>query len=102
MGQPPTRCTSAIHRVTLGLRSVQTTWWFTAQAGTTRPTSEAIGSAVHARMDSARALPTIGMWALASDSATDSGSEPGHIPGGGRMDGAGATIITTNTSVSIM
>src|SRR5438445_648020 len=52
-------------------------------------------------MDLARALPTIGGWALASGSATDSGSEPGPIPGGGRMDGAGATIITMITSVSI-
>jgi len=39
--------------------------------------------------------------ALASGSAPDSGSEPGPIPGGGRMDGDGATIMTTITSVSI-
>src|SRR6266403_1802632 len=52
-------------------------------------------------MDSARASPTIGMWALASDSATDSGSEPGAIHGGVRLDGDGATIMTTITSASI-
>src|SRR6266850_7859136 len=95
MDQPPTRCMSVIHLVTLALRSVRTTSWFTARAGPTRRISEAIGWAVRALMDLAQASLAIGTWALASGSATDSGSEPGPIPGGGRMDGDGATTITT-------
>src|SRR2546422_7105955 len=97
MGPPPTMCTSVTHLAISAPRSVQTTLWFTARVGTTRRTSEAIGSAVLAPMDSARALPTIGGWGLASGSATDSGLEPGPIPGGAPMDGAGATIMTTIT-----
>src|SRR4051812_45361316 len=72
-----------------------------ARAGTTLLTSEAIGSAVHARMDSARASPTIGTWDSASDSATGSGLEPGHGHGGARTVGDGGTITTTIISASI-
>src|SRR5258708_2807005 len=101
MAQRQTWPTSAIHLVTSALRSVQTTSLFTARAGPTRPILEAIGSAVRARMVSGPASPTIGTWALASDSATDSGSGPGLNPGGVRTDGAGATITSTITLASI-
>src|SRR5712672_3614385 len=101
MAQLPTRCTSAIHRVISALRSARTTSWFTARAGPTPRISEVIGSAVRAHMDLARASPTIGTSALASDSATDYGSDAGHSPGGGRTAGDGATIITTITSALI-
>src|SRR5258708_5747773 len=52
-------------------------------------------------MDSARALPTIGTSASASDLATDYGSEPGLSPGGVRTDGDDGTITTTIMSASI-
>src|SRR5437867_10420571 len=101
MGQPPTMCTSVTHLAISALRSARTTSWFTARAGPTRPTLEAIGSAVRAPMDSAQALPIIGEWALVSVSAKGSGSEPGSIPGGGRMDGAGATVMDAIMLASI-
>src|SRR6267142_771605 len=103
MARPLTLCTSAIRRVTLALRSVQTTLWFTARVGTTRRISEVIGSAVRARMGSARASPTTGTSALASDSAPDYGSDAGLSPGGGPTggDGATTTIIITITSALI-
>ena len=44
-------------------------------------------------LDSAQALPTIGTRASVSDSATDSGLEPGLSRGGGRTDGDGAITI---------
>src|SRR2546428_12846283 len=93
MGQPPTMCTSVTHLAISALRSARTASWFTARAGPTRPTLEAIGSAVRAPMDSAQALPLIGEWALVSVSAKGSGSESGSIPGGGRMVGAFAIFL---------
>src|SRR5438132_13539826 len=101
MDQLPTMCTSVILLATSAPRSVRITWWSMARVGTTRLTSEAIGSAVPAPMDSARPLQTIGTWALASDSATDYGSESGLNHGGVHTDGDGITITITITSVSI-
>src|SRR5438067_1788368 len=101
MDQLPTMCPSGTLLATSALKSVQTTWWSMARAGTTLLTSEAIGSAVHAPMDSARASPTIGTWASASGSATGSGLEPGHGHGGVPMGGDGGTITTTIMSALI-
>src|SRR5436190_13133733 len=100
MAEPLMWCTPVILPATSALRSVQTTSLFTARATTIRPMSEAIGSAVHAPMDSARASLTIGTSALASDLATASGSEPGVSPGGVHMDGDGVTTMTTITAMA--